>query len=31
MGQIQDIEVLMKDLFAFKWKKKNAQQAVDEI
>jgi phosphohistidine phosphatase len=31
MGQIQDIEVLMKDLVEFKWKKKNAQQAVDEI
>jgi phosphohistidine phosphatase len=31
MGQIQDLEVLMKDLVEFKWKKKNAQQAVDEI
>jgi phosphohistidine phosphatase len=31
MGQIQDLEVLTKDLVEFKWKKKNAQQAVDEI
>jgi len=31
MGQIQDIEVLMKDLGEFKWKKESTQQAVIEI
>jgi phosphohistidine phosphatase len=31
MGQIQDIEVLMKDLVEFRWNKKNAQQAIVEI
>jgi phosphohistidine phosphatase len=31
MGQIQDTEVLMKDLAEFKWKNESAQQAVIEI
>lgn len=31
MGQIQDLEVLMKDLVEFKWKKESAQRAVIEI
>ncbi|HMK83396.1 MAG TPA: CHAD domain-containing protein, partial [Candidatus Bathyarchaeia archaeon] len=31
MGQIQDTEVLMKDLAEFKWKKETEQQAVIEI
>ena len=31
MGQVQDLEVLMKDLVEFKWKKESAQHAVIEI
>jgi phosphohistidine phosphatase len=31
MGKIQDVEVLMKDLVEFKWKKDNARRAVTEI
>src|SRR5208283_5992265 len=31
MGQIQDTDVLMKDLAEFKWKNESAQQAVIEI
>ncbi len=31
MGEIQDLEVLMKDLVEFKWKKESAQRAVIEI
>jgi phosphohistidine phosphatase len=31
MGKIQDIEVLMKSLVEFKWKKDNARRAVIEI